>query len=116
MPIGDKLVKQNFLKSEQLKGDGKILRLLSEPELVDSAKYGFTKGPHVGKTLRYSFETLENGVVTKVSRDTTSSRFLQALNSSGAEVGDFVRLSVIGTGLDTTYIAVKVTKPDNWPS
>lgn|SRR3990167_2782363 len=117
MPIGDNLVKRKFIKQDLLKGEGSIFRVTAEPELVEATdpKYGFKKGANQGKTIRYAFEMLENGGVVKCAKDTISSRFLQVLNASGAEVGDFVRLAVTGSGLDTTYMATKVDKPDTWP-
>ena len=104
MPIGDDLgLSSNYLKASQLDGDGMILKVVKKAELIDAnnPKFGFPPGTqYAGKTIRYFFD--------KGTLDSTSKRLLGALNASGVEPGEYVRLSRMPAGTDTQYFAEKM--------
>lgn len=93
-----------FIKGDELEA-GLTAKITEKPKLVmaNDPKYGFAEGPHQGKTIQYTFEC---GLEVK-TYSTTSVRFKNALEASGAVVGDTVTILRTGKNFDTNFAITK---------
>lgn len=107
MGIADNLeMSGSFISAKEFDEAPVTLKITKKAELVQchDPKYGFQVGhEHVGKTIRYSFG--------RGTLDSTSVRLLNALTSSGADVGDYVSIKRDKDGTNTQYHVEKVKAP-----